>query len=937
MVRPLVMLALWTAAGSVQAADAEPGIPQNSVWLTVQSDTTGVPLADVKIYARIGDGPRELCASTDRNGRVTVKLQAWYFQPIVIGITGPGFVPCSVTWPSIERVPSRLTLKLAPAVPIGGIVRNEAGKAIAGATIKLRSYGSGSSGQFDLDAYPVQTDAEGRWRFDQAPDDPLLLSVSISHPDYADDWRFTYHDVAMAKALREHAWPAVLAKGLPVHGIVLDHQGQPIQGAHVGLGGLDPELYSIVATNEQGRFQTKRVATGESVKLVVAASGCSPELIEVPVEQGMAPVEFRLEPGHTVRGRVVDENGTPVPGAVLDVHNWRGCFAALHCRLRTDAAGGFEWKAAPPDPILVSVNRWGYGWLHEAELSPSAQPVTLALDSMHRVQGRVTDAETGRPIPEFTVLARYVGDDGEASAWDRRKPAYGAVGRYEVWIDPRWPRFALRVEADGYRPAVVEVAGNGDRDRLVNLTLERGEPVAARVLTRAGRAVHGALVVAHAADGSIRVEDGVLTRGDGAFRICRTDERGTFTLPPEPDRYRVLVLDAAGFAHFRPGLLDWGPIELHEWGRVEGNVRVGEKPAAEATLKLWYSGQEDSSSRVDYRYETKADETGRFCFDRVKPGRLGIGRVATALDGNEINAICVGAQVISGRTTTVQIGGTGYPVVGRLRCSARGDGEIDWRYSRGTLARVYGEEAEKRGVPATQPANGSEAPYHLAFCAERDGMFRVDDVLPGAYDLTIEVYASAEHEGGRRGAPIGSLTRQLLVPLRAEAEDGPPFDVGTLDVELRSLPEVGQAVPAFECETVDGGKTRLADFKGKVVLIIFWATWCGPCKAEFPHHKELHKQFADDGRFEIIGLSMDDDRSAPADYAKRNGLTWVQGFLDSTTKPELLNAYGVTGIPATFLIDPAGRLIAQSLHGRALEEAVAKALRDLPAEAQHTP
>jgi thiol-disulfide isomerase/thioredoxin len=128
---------------------------------------------------------------------------------------------------------------------------------------------------------------------------------------------------------------------------------------------------------------------------------------------------------------------------------------------------------------------------------------------------------------------------------------------------------------------------------------------------------------------------------------------------------------------------------------------------------------------------------------------------------------------------------------------------------------------------------------------------------------------------------------------------------------------------------VDEQKLSLNDCRGKLVLLNFWATWCGPCRAEVPHLKELHTAFTGTGRFAMISLSLDDDPSAPAKFAERNHLEWTQGFLGEWAQAELPDAYGVTGIPALFLVSPDGKLIAKGLRGDELKQAIADALDNL--------
>lgn len=138
--------------------------------------------------------------------------------------------------------------------------------------------------------------------------------------------------------------------------------------------------------------------------------------------------------------------------------------------------------------------------------------------------------------------------------------------------------------------------------------------------------------------------------------------------------------------------------------------------------------------------------------------------------------------------------------------------------------------------------------------------------------------------------------------------------------------EIGQAAPDFTALGPDGKEVKLSDYKGKVVLLDFWATWCAPCIQELPNVIDTYEKYKDDG-FEIIGISLDDEKEALTSFlAERDAMTWPQVFDGKGWESEVGALYGVEAIPATFLLDREGKIIAMSLRGEALGEAVGKAL-----------
>ena len=137
--------------------------------------------------------------------------------------------------------------------------------------------------------------------------------------------------------------------------------------------------------------------------------------------------------------------------------------------------------------------------------------------------------------------------------------------------------------------------------------------------------------------------------------------------------------------------------------------------------------------------------------------------------------------------------------------------------------------------------------------------------------------------------------------------------------------EVGATFPDFEGKDTEGKPLSIANYKGKVVLLDFWATWCGPCVAELPNVLKSYEQHHSKG-FEIIGISLDQEEDALKSFIKKKNMTWVQYFDGKGWGNKLAGKYGITSIPATFLLDGEGKIIGKDLRGEALEAAVAKAL-----------
>jgi peroxiredoxin len=135
----------------------------------------------------------------------------------------------------------------------------------------------------------------------------------------------------------------------------------------------------------------------------------------------------------------------------------------------------------------------------------------------------------------------------------------------------------------------------------------------------------------------------------------------------------------------------------------------------------------------------------------------------------------------------------------------------------------------------------------------------------------------------------------------------------------------GSKFPDFEEKDLAGKPLSIASYKGKVVLVDFWATWCGPCIAELPNVQKAYEKHHDKG-FEIIGISLDQDETKLSNFIKQKNMPWQQFFDGKGWGNKLAAKYGVNSIPATYLLDGEGKIIAKNLRGEELEQAVGKAL-----------
>ncbi len=168
----------------------------------------------------------------------------------------------------------------------------------------------------------------------------------------------------------------------------------------------------------------------------------------------------------------------------------------------------------------------------------------------------------------------------------------------------------------------------------------------------------------------------------------------------------------------------------------------------------------------------------------------------------------------------------------------------------------------------------------------------------------------------------------INVPQDADKDEEQILNVGKLAVKLNSQLSKGEAAPLFDVETLDGKRIRLEDLRGKIVLLAFWASWCGECVAEIPTQKELYEAFGSDERFAMIGLSLDQSAQTVRSFTKSQQMNWTQAVLGDWSQTKIPSQYAVSYIPTMYLIDQNG-IVVDVLRGQKMREAIEKALADL--------
>ena len=200
------------------------------------------------------------------------------------------------------------------------------------------------------------------------------------------------------------------------------------------------------------------------------------------------------------------------------------------------------------------------------------------------------------------------------------------------------------------------------------------------------------------------------------------------------------------------------------------------------------------------------------------------------------------------------------------------------------------------------------------------------------------IYAAPQKDRQKVAGEIERQTQQLKKALFAAAGTAEAAN-GLLRAEEEHVEnasvvnELGKPSKGIDKADLEGKPIKIDELRGKVVLVDFWATWCGPCVHEMPNVLQLAKAHVDDP-FVIIGISLDKDRAALDEFLKEKAIPWRQYFDGNGWQNEVAVAWGIHSIPKTYLIDHTGKVRYVGVRGEALAKAVDVLLKRAAAKSE---
>jgi protocatechuate 3,4-dioxygenase beta subunit len=627
----------------------------------VVEEGTRRPLSGVRISINeagrflIGRSAAARRGRTDAKGRY--RVGALSSRPYSVTASRDGYLP--TTLPGVAASPAGGTgnIALRRAASVAGRVSDEKGQPVAGAHVRIlraggmramiRRLGAGGNPRALLGGPAAVTGPDGSFR---------LKNLTPAHNLEIEATRGGYAPARQAgvtlkpgDAVKNVALQ--LRKGLEAHGRVLDSQGNPVAGAEIraivrepGPGGgvraqmrfmgLDrdrpdaqtgPDGTFALRGMEEGQYTVSVSRDGFARKVVPSAE------IKAAGENVWPPIT--LTTGAAIAGFIRDSAGQAIPGARIFVVDPGGAGPARPTDTGTDMEGRFRVDGlAPEHPLMLNISASGYATL-QRNVTPPVSDLVIALKTAGVVRGRVEDADSKRPIPDFTI-GRSGGRGGGpfqvviggAAGGDRA--FHADDGSFELTEVPPG-KWTVRASATGYRSADVAgvEVGEGETKEGVVLSLKRGGTVAGRVSDAgSGSAVANASVSWHSSEsgGGPAGAFARLAGMGGGGGATTTDADGRFQLDGLPPG-KVTV--SASHPDYLDATRDIDPdkdasieLPLGSGATIAGTVvgRDGRSGVAGAQVSLNPEG--DTSGRFSPD-SARSDGSGNFLFDHLAGGR----------------------------------------------------------------------------------------------------------------------------------------------------------------------------------------------------------------------------------------------------------------------------------------------------------------------------
>ncbi|MCH8052639.1 MAG: carboxypeptidase regulatory-like domain-containing protein [Planctomycetes bacterium] len=606
----------------------------------------------------------------------------------------------------------------------------------------------------------------------------------------------------------------------------------------------------------------------------------SPDPPPPPANENAAADDSEPQVFTTIQGQVFDALGRGVENSTVEIT--KKADPSVTGKVQTDPYGDFTLKLTGEHPgsFTIKITRQGFVD-HLAEINVEIDDLEPFIDVMLKgalsVAGEVREFLEDNPVAGTTVLLetmyrRDAATTDEAGRFEFKNLIPGSV--------------QLTAEAEGYGKSKVR-AKVGETESLVRIVLKPERILNLTVLNDKEQPVAG-----------VAVEMAIESAQD--YRNATTDAEGRVTfkqLPFETDTVLLRLTHADYVAtgrYDRSVLFPEDQLELHETRRLMPAAVVKGKITAAVAGQALNGARIDIGEAPDYSSPyTFANVSGEFQIGSLRPGRTVL-TVSVAGYAPELKTV----TTVPGEPTIVNIAlGAGRTITGLVRDSEG--------------SPVAGAEVEAMKWRNYRTLRASAA-------TDEQGRFTIFDAPKDEFKVSI--YARDR----------SALIDQLISAERNDYEftlgarsPGDASGSGALCSAKMSDP-----CPPLELRTLAGIEIGPETIKNKIVLLDFWATWCGPCMAELPTLKRIRDDFGKRDDFLLVSLSSDFDKAALERTIKDKQLEWHHVYGPDSGGDELSTAFGVRAIPCTILVGKDGKIIAVGLIGKPLRQKLDELLGD---------
>ncbi len=962
-------------AQAKEASDAKAEASKARMMKVRVVDEAGEPISDANVHVSIWELRPEDKQYPNRDFKTNAEGIAEFEIPKGLEIlrlwgSKANFVPMFVNFGQGSHdegrlIPDMFEFRLPAGHRLSGVVVDEAGHPIADAKVEVGvdvnnrfsvpNAKQGISGWLSSGEEAVRTDSEGRWEVTNAPaalkDAEHKFRLMVTHPDFAGDtnWgELQGRQGVTVEQLREGA-KITLDRGLAISGTITGPDGRPVSK---GLVVWDSRPYWAKGVNEthingEGKYQTLRLALGE-YPVTVLAPGFAPEQRKIKLDDSLGPVDFQLTAGNTIRLRIVDAMGKPIPEAYVQISSWRGTEAIFNqdhpnvpnsgIPRHADENGIYTWTWAPADGVEYLLGAINYDQKKQT-LVAKDEPHEVVLTAAPTFFGKVLNAKTGEPIKKFRVVpVKAFRPDFYSTDFQDSSVVEGRDGEYRIEFETYGDtgnRYFARIEAEGYRTAFSDKSlAGGDPPLELDFRLEPAPALRGVVVDEGGQPINKFMV---AVGTPTTASDFSFDRLDTSFGIAlRVEGTNEFRLPATFEPHRIRVFDETGYAEvFRQPNEDIGTLTLRPTASISGRlIQAGEPLVGETIYCFPLVNRGLKEARFQEGYTAKTDANGAFRFDRLPPGSYSIRpELGPWEDSVMTSGESIPLDLKPGDKKEITLGGGSVRLVGNVVTTGNNADKLSKRWSLNYLiSRDRGVEHPADATPLSSDFSG---PVQLSWLRQDDfqrwvatrenhfvkladdGQMVIQGVRPGEYDLVIQLY---EQPAGCLVESIGEKVVPVTVAQNGQAEGVVGVDAMTeqlkdvvyykraIVVPVRRGPRVGSDMRAYKFTDADGQVRMVGDLGGRYVLLDVWASWCQPCLASMPELKATVEKYADKP-LTVVGLNVDkaaDAETAKA-LAKEGGWNWTQNYLGDDS--DLMRQLGVSSVPAYYLIGPDGKLV----------------------------